>query len=127
MTQINLEKLFYSGICSYDMAKRLAANGITTKINHLWLAYDVNGELITGKWLSKAGFCVYPAIDFQTAIVLLEEVVDNTSVIEVVLNDSGKYQVEFKGAKIITENIVDLILELWLYLTTPPALPAKSQ
>lgn len=128
MTQINLEKLFHSGICSFQMAKRLAEKGITTKINHLWLAYNDNGELMTGaKWMANAGYFMYPAIDYQTAIVLLEEVIDNTSEIEVILNDSGEYQVSCKGEKIITENIVDLILKLWLYLTTPPALPAKSQ
>lgn len=128
MTQINLEKLFRSGICSFDMAKQLAEKGITTRINHLWLAYDAKGELISGRELmANAGYAVYPAIDYQTAIVLLEEVFDNASEIEVILNDSGQYQASFKGARIITENIVDLILNLWQYLTTLPALTAKSQ
>jgi hypothetical protein len=113
--KLDLKELMKASICSFAIAKRLKAEGITRQFTY---AYDDQGDLCDGGWLEgiiQKPF--YPAIDLASAIGLVEEVpgIENCQLqFHQVPNRPDFYSISLNNWNAIDTNLPDLLMWTWL-------------
>ena len=118
MQQIDLQKRFKAEICSFEMAKKIRAAGMTCA--NTYFSYDEDGQVGDGAWLGEISerYGMAPCVQFPFAVAMLEEVIedfDNISISRYDMADWGeRFEVAYDGEAFESNNLVDAILSLWL-------------
>lgn len=120
MKTLNIADLFKENLCSFEMAKKVKEAGATCE--NTYFAYDDEGEVTSAGWLKELGFNdLYPCINLAFAISVLEETQFDPEKIELWYLDSEAYPTKkvyffkYDGGEVLSsENLVDLLLEVWL-------------
>lgn len=110
--QLDLSELFKKSLCSFEIAKKARAEGMTCA--NTFYAYDPNGDLGDGGWLEKiTGTEMYPAINLAFSIGMLDNTDLKSDKIQLSEED-GKYSLHYEDEIYQSENLVDVIVELWI-------------
>jgi hypothetical protein len=108
---IDLQELFKSSVCSFEIAKQAKANGFNCE--NTFYSYDEQGELGDGGWLEKiTGAKMYPAFSLPLAMGYLEHTnipPDKFKDIELSEID-GFYTIKYDTEIHTSKNVIDVIL-----------------
>ncbi len=111
-TIIDLSKRFEAELCTFEVAKKARAAGMTCA--NTFLSYDENGERGDGAWLEKiTGSIQYPCINFPLALMMMEGTDLDFSKVQMVESE-GKFVLKYNGEKIESGNIVDTLILAWI-------------
>lgn len=129
MKTLNIADLFKQNLCSFEMAKKVKAAGMTCA--NTFFVYDDQGEVADAGWLESLGFNdFYPCINLAFAISMLDSketigTLQDVNKIELWEMDSESYPTKkeyffkYDGGEVLSsENLVDLLLEVWLKYKT---------
>ncbi len=124
--QIDLRKRFKDNICSFDIAKKAAAAGMTCA--NTFYAYDEHGELTDGAWLAEGvegvnknllaslpnfkAPILFPAINLPMAIGMLEDTDLEYKMMDCYFDE--KYFFRYAGNIYKSNKLVDLLVEVWI-------------
>lgn len=110
MNQINLQIRFNAELCTFAMAKKVKAAGLTC--DNLFFAYDADGNRNDHHSFYIPSGDYFPCVNFPYAVGMLQKIdLSQVQCWEI----SGCYHITYNGHSISNKNIVDAILELWLY------------
>lgn len=132
-TQINLREEFKQNLCSFEVAKKAKAAGMTCA--NTYFAYDKDGNIGDGGWMEdeknikmireqtgKPNWqppVFYPAINLAFAIGMLEHTdIDfgNFECFEIWDEKKGlEFVAEYEGKEVFkSKNLTDLFVEVWI-------------
>ncbi len=140
-TKINLTEEFKENLCSFSVAKKAKAAGMTSA--NTFYAYDPKGELIDAGWMEADNNIkmireqtnkpdwqpplMFPAINLPFAIGMLEDTTITKQIAEgkfecYELWDENKgieFFFEIGSDKLKSRKLVDLIVEVWIKYKKP--------
>lgn len=117
MTKIDFQELFDFSVCSFEVAKKAAAAGMTCA--NTFFAYNEKGEVGDSGWLQKiydkAKF--YPVINTPLAIFMLEDTTIDLGDESFGLfnnTETKTFVLKYKGDEISDANLVNVLVLAWI-------------